>query len=77
MEFTSYSCTERFGPTPTGVPNHIFACPEQFGCEKKNLFEVSEESLIEVSQLENIDEAPGDYLTPEKENCFPPLFQVQ
>lgn len=54
---------------PTGVPNHIFACPGQFGCEKK-LVDVSEESLIEVGQLANIDEAPDDYLTPEKRELF-------
>uniref|UniRef100_A0A7M5WYV8 Integrase core domain-containing protein n=1 Tax=Clytia hemisphaerica TaxID=252671 RepID=A0A7M5WYV8_9CNID len=54
---------------PTGVPNHIFACPEQFGCEKK-LVDVSEESLIEVGQLANIDQAPDDYLSPENRELF-------
>ena len=59
---------------PTGVPNHMFECPESFGCEKK-IINLSDELLLEVAELAEIDQAPNDFLSFEDRQLFTENFR--
>ena len=46
---------------PTGVPDHIYHCPEEYGSEKCGL-QVSDNNLREVAEMSNVLNATDDYL---------------
>ena len=46
---------------PTGVPEHIYHCPEEFGSEKCGL-QVTEEQLREVAEVSGVLIGTDDYL---------------
>ena len=48
---------------PTGVPEHIYHCPDQYGGEKCG-FPITEQYLMEVANLSNVLDATDDYLEP-------------
>ena len=48
---------------PSGVPEHIYHCPEQYGGEKCGL-PIAEEQLMEVANLSNVLEGTDDCLGP-------------
>lgn len=48
---------------PTGIPEHIYHCPEQYGGEKCG-FPITEQQLMEVANLSNVLDNTDDYLEP-------------
>lgn len=48
---------------PTGVPEHIYHFPEQYGAEKCGI-NLTEEQLLEVAELSDVLEENDDYLKP-------------
>ena len=48
---------------PTGVPEHIYCFPQQYGGEKCGHV-ISEEDLKEVAELSGVLEGTDDYLDP-------------
>ena len=46
---------------PTGVPKHIYHCPEEYGSEKCGL-QVTEEQLREVAEVSGVLIGTDDYL---------------
>ena len=48
---------------PSGIPNHLYAFPEQYGATKKGI-PLSESDLIEVAELSHLG-SPMHYLSQE------------
>ena len=59
---------------PCGVPNHMYRCPEEYGGEEMGMA-VTEDELVEVGVLANIESAPNHYLTPEDIALFSTYLQ--
>ncbi|XP_028403939.1 uncharacterized protein LOC114526526 [Dendronephthya gigantea] len=64
---------------PDGIPNHIYAFPEQYGGVKCGI-PIEVEDLQEVADVSNILDGTGDYLEPEFcakcERIFPEVNEI-
>ncbi|XP_046862205.1 uncharacterized protein LOC124455590 [Xenia sp. Carnegie-2017] len=61
---------------PAGIPEHIFHFPEKYGGEQCGI-DITEEQLLEVSELSNVLEDNDDYLRPAVgEECKKNLPQI-
>lgn len=49
---------------PTGIPDHIYNCPWEYGANKCGI-KVNEEDLKEVAELSGVLDDTDDYLEPE------------
>ena len=58
---------------PYGIPDHIFNCPEQYGCSDQGV-SVTEEQLINACEESCVDDAATSYLSEEQINIFQPHF---
>ena len=47
---------------PTGIPNHMYAFPEQYGAEQKGI-PLSEEEIIDVAEEADIGHSPMAYIS--------------
>lgn len=48
---------------PTGIPEHIYHCPEKYGGEKGG-FAITEQQLVEVANSSMVLDGAHDYLEP-------------
>ena len=54
---------------PTGIPNHMYAFPEQYGADMRGI-PVTDNKLTEVGELASLENAPTDYLSVEERRQF-------
>ncbi|XP_046855091.1 uncharacterized protein LOC124448125 [Xenia sp. Carnegie-2017] len=64
---------------PAGIPEHIFHFPEKYGGEQCGI-DITEEQLLEVSELSNVLEDNDDYLRPavreERKKHLPQIHEI-